>query len=297
MDQQRLRGSVEMIAAMIISGSIGYFVLASGLPVTTVIFYRCALGALVLGLVCYGLGLFKPGRFSRRMLVLAIVGGIALICNWLALFSAYGRASISIATTVYNTQPFMLVGLSALIAREKVTLGQIAWLAAAFAGMLLVVQVEPGALAEPGQYLFGIGLALLAAFFYAVSALLTRHLVGVPPHLIAFIHTLVGLVMLAPFAIASPLPSAPQAWLSLAALGLVHTGVMYILLYGAIQKLPTPIIGALGFIYPVVAILVDWLLLGQHFGLGQLAGIAVILFSAAGLTLGWRLPWRRPRAA
>lgn len=297
MDQQRLRGSMEMIAAMIISGSIGYFVLASGLPVTTVIFYRCVLGALVLGLVCYGLGLLKPGRFGRRMLLLAIAGGVALICNWLALFSAYGRASISIATTVYNTQPFMLVGLSALIAREKVTMGQLAWLAAAFAGMLLVVQVEPGALAEPGQYLIGIGLALLAAFFYAVSALLTRRLAGVPPHLIAFIHTLVGIVMLAPFAITAPLPSAPQAWLALATLGLIHTGVMYILLYGAIQKLPTPVIGALGFIYPVVAILVDWLLLGQHFGLGQMAGIAVILISAAGLTLGWRLPLPRARAA
>jgi drug/metabolite transporter (DMT)-like permease len=40
-------------------------------------------------------------------------------------------------------------------------------------------------------------------------------------------------------------------------LGIVHTGIMYQLLYSAIQKLPTPITGSLSFIYPVVAMVVD----------------------------------------
>lgn len=297
MDSQRLRGTLEMIAAMILSGSIGYFVLASGQPISTVVFFRCLFGAFVLGGICFGLGYLRPGALTRRLLILAIAGGVALILNWLTLFSAYGRASISIATTVYNTQPFMLVGLSALIAREKVTLVQVIWLVTAFAGMLLIVQVEPAALAEPGQYLVGIGLALVAAFLYAVSALLTRQLAGVPPHLIAFIHTLVGIVMLAPFVGFSSLPSGLSAWAPIITLGVVHTGIMYVLLYGAIQKLPTPVIGALGFVYPIVAIFVDWLAFGQQFGLVQVLGIAIILFAAAGLTLGWRLPSRRERVA
>ena len=36
----------------------------------------------------------------------------------------------------------------------------------------------------------------------------------------------------------------------LVTLGVVHTGLVYILMYGAIQKLPTHLQGSLSFIYP-----------------------------------------------
>ena len=62
---------------------------------------------------------------------------------------------------------------------------------------------------------------------------------------------------------------------------------MYQLLYSAIQKLPTPIIGSLSFIYPVVAILVDTVVFGHSLNIMQLAGGALILFAAAGNNLGW----------
>jgi drug/metabolite transporter (DMT)-like permease len=46
---------------------------------------------------------------TRTTLLLAILGGIALVVNWLLLFAAYERISIGLSTVVYNTQPFMLV--------------------------------------------------------------------------------------------------------------------------------------------------------------------------------------------
>lgn len=45
---QLTRGVWQMSLAMIISGSIGAFVLLSGLPVTDVVFWRCLIGALTL---------------------------------------------------------------------------------------------------------------------------------------------------------------------------------------------------------------------------------------------------------
>ncbi|OQV64249.1 hypothetical protein AK51_35045 [Serratia nematodiphila DZ0503SBS1] len=47
----------------------------------------------------------------------------------------------------------------------------------------------------------------------------------------------------------------------LATLGVLHTGLMYVLMYGALQKLPTNLIGSLSFIYPIAAMLVDRLAL------------------------------------
>ena len=70
-------------------------------------------------------------------------------------------------------------------------------------------------------------------------------------------------------------------------MGVVHTGLMYVLLYGAIQKLPIHLTGALSFIYPVAAILVDRLAFGHALQPLQIAGAAVILIAAAGMNLGW----------
>ncbi len=105
---QLTRGVWQMSLAMIISGSIGAFVLLSGLPVTDVVFWRCLIGALTL-LVFIVLSRPPFSRLTRFTLALAVIGGAALVVNWLLLFAAYLRISIGMATVVYNTQPFMLV--------------------------------------------------------------------------------------------------------------------------------------------------------------------------------------------
>jgi drug/metabolite transporter (DMT)-like permease len=285
------RGTIEMTAAMLISGTIGWFVLVSGQPVENVVFWRCAFGVVALLAICAALGYLKPGIITRRQLGIAVLGGIAIVSNWLLLFAAYPKSSISIATTVYNTQPFMLLGLGALFLGEKITVEKLAWLALAFAGMLLIVQAKPGGNIAGSDYAIGVVLALGAAFFYALAAFAAKWLKGVPPHLVALIHVVTGVVMLAPFANFQMLPQDAQAWSLLATMGFVHTGLMYILLYGAIQRLPTHLTGALSFIYPVASIVVDRLAFGHLLQPSQMTGMALIFAAVAGMNFGLRL-WR-----
>lgn len=287
---RKVSGTVEMTAAMAISGTIGWFVVVSGQPVLDVVFWRCVFGAATLLIVCAGMGLLR-GAITLRLLALAALGGVAIVVNWLLLFISYSHASISISTAVYNTQPFMLVGLGAVFFAERLTLNKLTWLAIAFAGMLLIVLAQPGAADSGSNYLAGILMALGAAFFYAVAAIITKKLAGTPPHLIALVQVCVGMLMLAPFAHLSALPSGVGAWSILVTVGVVHTGLMYILLYGAIQKLPTHLTGSLSFIYPIVAIAVDFLAFGHRLQLSQLIGAAAILIAAAGMNLGWAL-WK-----
>jgi drug/metabolite transporter (DMT)-like permease len=287
---RKVSGTVEMTAAMAISGTIGWFVVVSGQPVLDVVFWRCVFGAATLLIVCAGMGLLR-GAITLRLLALAALGGVAIVVNWLLLFISNSHASISISTAVYNTQPFMLVGLGAVFFAERLTLNKLTWLAIAFAGMLLIVLAQPGAADSGSNYLAGILMALGAAFFYAVAAIITKKLAGTPPHLIALVQVCVGMLMLAPFAHLSALPSGLGAWSILVTVGVVHTGLMYILLYGAIQKLPTHLTGSLSFIYPIVAIAVDFLAFGHRLQLSQLIGAAAILIAAAGMNLGWAL-WK-----
>ncbi|PXC06528.1 EamA family transporter, partial [Pseudomonas aeruginosa] len=203
-------------------------------------------------------------------------------------------ASIAIGTAVYNVQPFMLVGLGAAFLGEKVTARKLGWLGLSFAGMLAIVSAHGDSGAPRGDYLFGILLALAAALLYAFAALIVKRLQGTPPHLIALIQVGTGVLMLAPLANLAELPRHVAPWASLATLGIVHTGLMYVLLYGAIQKLPTALTGALSFIYPVAAILVDWLVFEHRLSLAQWLGVAAILLAAAGMQQGWSVRLPRP---
>ncbi len=103
---QLSRGVWQMSPAMIISGSIGAFVLLSGLPVIDVVFWRCLIGAVTLLLFIF----VKPATLQPPDAPhsgAGCPGGVALVINWLLLFAAYSRVSIGMATVVYNTQPLL----------------------------------------------------------------------------------------------------------------------------------------------------------------------------------------------
>ncbi len=192
---QLTRGVWQMSLAMIISGSIGAFVLLSGLPVTDVVFWRCLIGALTL-LVFIVLSRQPFSRLTRFTLALAVIGGAALVVNWLLLFAAYSRISIGMATVVYNTQPFMLV-LMGMVLGERVSAVKWGWLLLAFGGLVILLSSELTPAHEEGLTT-GVLLALGAAFFYALTAIIARKLHPLPAQHIAFIQVLVGVVMLLP---------------------------------------------------------------------------------------------------
>ncbi|MGP1188225.1 DMT family transporter [Serratia sp. CY54781] len=283
----KTRGAVQMILAMTISGTMGWPVLVLGQPPATVVFWRCAFGALAMLATCAALGQLKQGAINRRQLAFAILGGIALVLNWTLLFAAYKHASIAVATVTYHVQPFMLVALGALLFGEKLTANRLGWLLLAFTGMVLIVTGRQNGGGD--DYLLGVALALGAALMYAIAAAIVKQLAALPPQLIVLIQLTVGTLALAPFAGLATPPAAPLDWLLLATLGLLHTGLMSTLLYGAIQKIPTALVGALSFIYPAVAIVVDWAVFGHRLSLLQLLGTLAILGAAAGMNFGWRL--------
>lgn len=273
--QQSLRlGVLQMLAAMALSGTIGWFVLQSGQSVWNVVFVRCLLGTLGLGLYAWWRGQWRSWPFTGRSLAWCVAGGVALVANWLLLFNAYHYSSIGIATMVYHTQPFWLLLLGRVVLGEALTTRKLLALAVAFAGMLLIVQPGGGGSAS----LLGVGLALGAAVLYAVVTLISKQLPKtlLPTH-IASVQTFTGVLLLWPLLDNATLWVTGAHWPYLATLGLVHTTLMYIVMYAAFRQLPTHWIGLLGFSYPVVALLVDYLAYGRLLDGWQLLGVVLII--------------------
>lgn len=275
------RGTVELTLAMVLSGTLGIFVVESGASAFNVVFFRCLFGALALGAYSLARGYFTGHGFTPKKLGLAALGGVFIVFNWVFLFEAYEAVSISFATVVYHTQPFFLVLLGAVLFRERITAAKFGWLGVAFAGLVLVSGVRPGDTAS----LKGLGLALGAAVLYALSTVVTKRITGVRPHLIALVQVLVGLPLLLPFADFGAAAGLGAGWGWLAGLGLIHTGLMYVLMYSAYAKLPTAKIAVLAFTYPAVAMVADWAVYGHHIGLVQALGVPLIVLAGLKVTL------------
>ncbi|MEU6774498.1 DMT family transporter [Streptomyces sp. NPDC046759] len=290
-----LKGTAQLTTAMMLSGTLGVFVVESGAPPFDVVFFRVLFGALALGGYVVARGRLGDHGFTRRTFSLAVLGGVLIVFNWVLLFQAYENTSISVATVVYHTQPFYVVLLGALLFRERLTAAKAGWIAVAFTGLVLVSGVTPGDFEGGGSYLTGIGQALLAALLYGLSTLVTKRITGVRPHLIALVQVLVGIPLLLPFADFGAMRGTGWGWGWLAGLGLIHTGLMYVLMYAAYAKLPTSKIAVLAFVYPAVAMLMDWLVYGHHIGLVQALGVPLIVTASLKVTLA--RPVRTPAAA
>ena len=293
-------GTWRMVAAMLLSGTIGLVVIESGLPVELVVLLRCLLGAL--GLAAWLWWLRAWVRPSRRDWAFMVLGGVALVANWVALFHAYAYVGIAVATVVYHVQPFMLV-LAAALGGEAVGWRQWPWMLLALAGVVLSsgigASVDTNALAaHAGLPVWGVLLALLAAALYTVTVISTRRVARMAPAQIAMVQMLAGgaalALWMAPTLLSNlQLPaSAPLAQTVVCVLivGLVHTSLMYGLMYGAFQRLGAAAIAMLSFIYPAIALAVDLLWFGTHPQPLQWLGMGLIALAV----LGYR--WQDLRA-
>ncbi|HFF5965268.1 MULTISPECIES: DMT family transporter [Stenotrophomonas] len=277
-------GALQMAAAMVISGSVGWFVVETGLPAPTVVFWRCLLGGLAMLLACVVLRLPLGDARKRRCLPWILAGGAALTLNWICLFSAYPYASIGVVTVTYHTQPFLLVALGVLAFGERPRPAQWGWLLLAFGGVVMIVVATPSGTTPSANYFTGILLALAAALLYAIAAAIGKRLVDVPTPVVVTVQLLMGSLLLLPFA-RWPGDAPSHGWALLLTLGFVHTGMMSTLLYSALKKLPTLLVGVLSFLYPVIAIAIDAAAFGHVLGPAQWMGSAAILGAVAGMNL------------
>ncbi|MDP8100001.1 DMT family transporter [Pasteurella atlantica] len=284
--KKQQRGLIEMLLAMVICGTIGLTVVLSGEEPSNLIFFRCLFGSLVLGFICFYKGLFQSTTYTKVFWVSSLIGGIALQLNWYLLFSAYNNASIGVATTVYNTQPFMMVFICALLFKEKITKSILFWLLVSFIGLYLISSTKVGVIETYDVYIVGILQALGTATLYAVASISAKYLVGFSPILIAFFQMALGILVFFPFAKFEIFSTSNfQEITATITLGVVHTGLMYILLYGAIQKLEAYKVASLSFLYPVLALLIDRFYFDVHLVVVQVVGILLIFLGAAGINL------------
>jgi drug/metabolite transporter (DMT)-like permease len=273
------RGAALMVGGGLLLGTLGVFVEEAAQHPLSTVWFRCAFGALALLLWGAASGRLGELRLHGRGLLMAMAAGVLMIANWALFFAAISRTSIGVATVVFHVQPLWVLALGAWWLREKVSKRQAAAAAAALAGLALATglleQTASAAAWGPGYWL-GLAMCLGGSFSYACVTLIAKSAPAIGSFALAWWQCLVGMLLLAWWPLMHGWPEAGAAWAWLAGLGVLHTGLAYVVLYAGMAHLPTGRIALLQFVYPGAAVLVDWLVYGRALSPLQLAGVVVM---------------------
>lgn len=280
--------ALQLGVALAVSGTVGAFVLEAGVGPFTAVFWRCAFGALFLALWSFALRYLPDRNVKRRNLVLSAVAGASLALCWACLFAGFEMTSIATATIVFQSYPFLLVMAGIVFWREKASLDLFAWLAMAFVGVPLASGAVSQPFAEGRDWVWGVILTFGAAACYVVTTMAVRSIRDQRPELTMLYQALVGAALLV-FAADFHQPISLPSWGWLIGMGVIHSGLVMVAMYATYPLLPTSIIAIMNFIYPAMAILLDWAVYDHPLGLVQWLGVALIVVATLGVNLKWRI--------
>ena len=270
---------ILFVASMVIFGTNGLIVANISLGSAEIVLMRTFLGSLFLLAVVLVKRSFSFADLKAD-LVPATIGGAALGLNWVLLFSAYRSAGVGLSTLTYYCGPIIVLALSPVLFKEKLTWNKLLAIAAVAVGMFCITgDIEPGSDVQTG-ILFGGGAALLYASLIVANKRVKR-LSGLN---CAMYELIVAFFVVLIYLLASnvKLPVIPAAedivWVLV--IGLVNTGLAYYLYFSSLQKLPGQTVALVCYIDPLTALLVSGAFLGEKLFAVQIAGAVLILGGA-----------------
>ena len=265
------------ILSMLIFGTNGFFASRIALQGSQIVLLRTVIGGMLLTVLALAKGGFDRAALRAEAPWL-ILGGAALGANWIALFEAYRMLNVSLATLIYYVGPMLVLLLSPVLFREKLSGRKLAAVCLVAVGLICI----SGSIALGGMNLRGLATAIVSALFYASLILLNKQITRTGGLQTAAIELdTAAVVVLLYVLLTAGLPHPQRAALPyIAVIGLVNTGLAYLLYFSGLQKLPAQSVAMISYVDPVSALLFSAVLLHEALTPVQLLGAVLIIGGA-----------------
>ena len=311
MQKEEIKSYGMVIASMLIFGTIGifrrYIPLSSG-------FLACARGIIGGTCLCFWMkirGLKIQHKIGWKNTVLLAVIGAMIGVNWILLFEAYNYTTVATATLCYYMQPTIVLLLSPLIFKEKLTKKKMICALLALVGMFFVSGMMEGNgihSSDAKGILFG----LMAAVLYACVIIMNKLVKVKDAYERTIIQLFFAAIVMIPYlilslrkgqsffryeenqiSVSSLIKGVPAftaihnfltffgiAILMLLIVGVVHTGLAYALYFGGMSGLKSQSIAVLSYIDPVFALILSVCVLHEGMSIYGMIGAGLVLGSA-----------------
>jgi drug/metabolite transporter (DMT)-like permease len=245
--------------------------------------WRYALGTVVLfaSLRLRGVSLRPPPLAPVVLIGLAQTMGFQALVQWALVDGGAGKTAL-----FAYTMPFWAMPIAWLVLHERPSRGQLASLAVALAGLVLVIAPWDG-LDELGSA----GLAIGGGVCWAIGMVLTKRefarggigLLSLTAW--QMLAGTIGLVAIAAFTDERPLEWNGYFLAALAYNAVLSSGLAWLLWSYIVERLPTAVAGLSSLVVPILGVLLAWMLLGEAPSLPEAAGIVLIGAALIAVTL------------
>lgn len=259
------------------------------------IFFRVGLAALFL----LGVALWLGSRLNiqRHWRHYAIIG----VLNSALPFFLYAYAAktipVALLSVLNATAPIFGAILTALLSRTMPRRNVVIGLCLGISGVTLLAGVE--SLHLPDGALWGIAAALGAALLYSIASAYSRTAPAIEPLANAHGSLWFATLCMVPGILTAPTPSTalltPTVVLSVIGLGVLCSGVAFLLYFRLIANIGTTSALTVTFLIPLFGITFATLFMGESIGWHTLVGGGIVLLGT-GLVTGFKPSnlWQRP---
>jgi drug/metabolite transporter (DMT)-like permease len=242
-------------------------------------------GLAAVALTLYAVALGRLPKLRARWRKFLIIGTVNAAIPFSLIAAAEIHLTASLAAILNSTTVLFTAVVAAMWTGEALTARKVVGVVSGIVGVAVLVGWDPIPL--NGVVLLSVGAMLGASLSYALGAVYAkRTFAGTPPVTMAIGQQMGAATVLLPLAAVTLPGGGPSAAVALSVLGLalLSTAVAYLLYFRLIENVGPTSTVTVTLLVPVFGLLFGVLLLDEPFGLGTLAGLAIILSSVTLVT-------------
>lgn len=265
------------ILSLLIFGTNGILVSNINLESSQIVFLRTLLGGLLLTFFVIIRGGFDLNKIKKEKNFL-ILGGISLGLNWAMLFSGYKLLNVSLATLIYYGGPIIVLVLSPVLFKEKMTFSKILSAFIVVIGIFLI----SGSVIRARMSSKGLVFAFLSALFYAMVIVFNKKISLTSSLQVAAIELDIAfLLMLVYLFLTTGFPKIQRVDLpQIFVIGFINTGLAYLLYFSSLKYLSSQSLALLSYIDPVSALIFSSIFLNEVMTPVQVIGSILVIGGA-----------------
>jgi drug/metabolite transporter (DMT)-like permease len=273
------RAYFKYILALLLFGSNGVVASHIGLTSYEIVLLRSFFGGILLiAIFFFSKRKLTALRHKKDMFYIA-ASGVAMAAAWLFLFEAFAQIGVSMGILINYSGPVIVMALSPLLFKERMTGTKLIALLAALSGVFLI----SGQAVIEGINVWGLLYAGLSAIAYAAMVIfnkMSKQVTGLENSTLQLFFAFVTAAVFVGFKQGFHIEIAAGDWLPVLWIGLLNTGASCYLYFSSIGKLPVQTVAVCSYLEPLSAVIFSAIFLREMMSPLQILGAVFIIGGA-----------------
>ena len=269
---------IKYIISLLLFGTNGIVASFIDLSSYEIVFFRTLIGSILLIAIFFITGGKPTFHKNKKDLFFIAISGVAMGTSWLFLYEAYAQLGVSVASLCYYCGAVIVMVLSPIVFKERLTAVKIIGFIAAVCGIVLVNGVGAESINA-----WGLFCGLMSAVTYSFMVMFNKKSQKVTGLENSMLQLFIAFLSVAIFRTVKNgfcFSVSRESIIPILILGVINTGIGCYFYFSSIGKLPVQTVAIFGYLEPVSAVVFSVLLLRETISPIQIVGAVLIVGGA-----------------